>query len=85
MKRLILITFELQGRWKRKNLWSYPEIHGAKQWIMLLNQKPLVSFLLWKLKGSQLIPKTATVHLAHLEEESTKRDEEVESIDPGQH
>ena len=39
-------------------------------------------FPLWKLKGNQLIPKMATMHLAHLEEESAKRDEEVESKDP---
>ena len=37
-------------------------------------------FPLQKLKGN--LPKMATMHLAHLEEESTKRDEEVESEDP---
>ena len=39
-------------------------------------------FPLWKLKGNQLVPKMAAVHLVHLEEESGKRDEEVESKDP---
>ena len=39
-------------------------------------------FPLQKLKGNQPVPKMATVHLVHLEEESTKRDEEVESEDP---
>ena len=38
-------------------------------------------FPLQKLKGNQLIPKMAAMHLAHLEEESTERDEEVESED----
>ena len=36
---------------------------------------------LWKLKGTQLALKTPTVHLVHLEEESAKKDEEVESKD----
>ena len=49
---------------------------------MPLNQKPLVFFPLQKFTGNQLIPKTAAVHLAHLEEESAKRDEEEESEDP---
>ena len=39
-------------------------------------------FPLQKLKGNQPVPKMATVHLAHLEEESAKRDKEVESKDP---
>ena len=39
-------------------------------------------FPLQKLKGNQLVPKTATMCLLHLEEESSKRDKEVESKDP---
>ena len=39
-------------------------------------------FPLLKLKGNQPVPKTAAVCLAHLEEKSAKRDEEVESKDP---
>ena len=39
-------------------------------------------FSLQKLKGAQLALKTPAVHLAHLEEESVKKDEEVESKDP---
>ena len=39
-------------------------------------------FPLWKLKGNQPVPKMAIMCLMHLEEESTKRDEEVESKDP---
>ena len=35
-----------------------------------------------KLKGNQPVPKMVAVHLAHLEEESAKRDKEVESKDP---
>ena len=35
-----------------------------------------------KLKGNQPAPKMATMQLAHLEEESTRRDEDVESKDP---
>ena len=38
-------------------------------------------FPLWKLKGKQPVPKMAAVYLSHLEEESTKRDKEVESKD----
>ena len=38
-------------------------------------------FPLWKLKGSQPTLKTPAVHLAHLEEESAEKDEEVESKD----
>ena len=37
---------------------------------------------LWNLKGNQPVPETAMVCLAHLEEESAKMDEEVESKDP---
>ena len=82
MKRLIPITFRLQGNWKRKTPWSYPDTHGTMQLITLLNQKPLVSSLCRSSKGNQPVSKMATVCLAHLEEESTKRDEEVESKDP---
>ena len=39
-------------------------------------------FLLWKIKGNQPVSKMATVHLAHLEEESSKREEEEEIKDP---
>ena len=39
-------------------------------------------FPLWKLKGNQLVFKMATVHLAHLKEESTEREEVDESEDP---
>ena len=39
-------------------------------------------FSLCKLKGNQPVFKMAAMCLAHLEEESTKRDEEVESKDP---
>ena len=39
-------------------------------------------FPLWKLKGNQPVSKLATVHLAHLEEESPKRGEEEEIQDP---
>ena len=38
-------------------------------------------FPLQKLKGNQQVPKMAAMHLAHLEEEMAKRDEEVESED----
>ena len=39
-------------------------------------------FPLWKLKGNQPVPKRAAMHLAHLEEEGTKRDKEEEIEDP---
>ena len=47
-----------------------------------IEPKPTSFFPLQKLKGNQPVPKTATLHLAHLEEESAKRDKEVESEDP---
>ena len=40
-------------------------------------------FPLWKLKGNQPVPKMPVMHLAHLEVESARKDEEVESNDPG--
>ena len=39
-------------------------------------------FPLQKIKGNQPISETAALCLAHLEEESSKRDEEVEIEDP---
>ena len=39
-------------------------------------------FPLWKLKEIQPALKTPAMHLAHMEEESSKKDEEVESKDP---
>ena len=36
----------------------------------------------WRLKGTQPALKTPTVHLAHLEEDSAEKEEEVESEDP---
>ena len=39
-------------------------------------------FPLHKLKGNRPVSKMATVHLAHLEEESTKWEEEEEIKDP---
>ena len=46
--------------------------------------KPRVTsfFPLWKLEGTQPVVKTSTMHLVHQEEESAKKDEEVESKDP---
>ena len=40
-------------------------------------------FPLQKLKGNQPTSKMPAVHLVHLEEEDTRRDEEEESNDPG--
>ena len=39
-------------------------------------------FPLQNLKGNQPVSKTTTMHLEHLEEESTERDKEVDSEDP---
>ena len=39
-------------------------------------------FPLQKLKGNQPVSKMAIMHLAHLEEESTKREEEDKTEDP---
>ena len=47
-----------------------------------IKSKTTSFFPLQKIKGNQWVPKTATVHLAHLEEESTEKDGEVESEDP---
>ena len=46
--------------------------------------KPKITslFPLQKLKGNQPVSKLATMCLAHLEEESTKREEEDKSKDP---
>ena len=48
------------------------------------NTKPKSTsfFPLWKLKGNQPVSKMATMHLAHLEEESTEREEEDKTEDP---
>ena len=51
-KRLIVIPFGLQGKWKRKNPWSYPKTHRARHLITLINQKLLVSSLLGSSKGT---------------------------------
>ena len=37
---------------------------------------------MWKLKGNQPVSKMPAMCLAHLEEESTKKDKELESKDP---
>ena len=39
-------------------------------------------FPLQKLKGNQPTPKESAIHLAHLEEEGTRRDEDEGSNDP---
>ena len=39
-------------------------------------------FPLWKLKGNQPAPKVPIMHLVHLEEEGTRRDEDEGSDDP---
>ena len=57
------------------NPWSQVIDNAAKP-------KPTSFFPLWKLKGNQPVPKTAVVCLVYLEEESTKKDKEVESKDP---
>ena len=79
-KGLIPITFRLQGKWRRKIQWSCPKAHEHKQ---LITSKPRASsfFPFWKLKGNQIALKMPTVCLAHLEEESARRDENTESKD----
>ena len=57
-----------------RNPWSQVVDNPAKP-------KPTSFFPLWKLKDNQTIPKMATMHLAHLEEENMEGDEEVESED----
>ena len=42
---------ELWEKWKRKNPWSYPQTHAARQLIILLNQKLLVRSLCRSSKG----------------------------------
>ena len=58
-----------------QNPWSQVTDNTAKL-------KTTSFFPLWKLKGSQLVSKMAPMCLVHLEEESTKRDEEMEIKDP---
>ena len=81
MKRLIPITFEPQEAEKEESM----EL-SRKPWSQVVDNitKPKTSsfFPLQKLKGNQLIPKMAAVHLEYLEEESAKRDKEVESKGP---
>ena len=79
MKRLILITYGQWEKGKRKNPWSYPEIHTTDN---TTKPKTTSFFPLWKLEGNQPVSKRATMHLAHLEEESTKREEEDKTEDP---
>ena len=50
---------------------------------MFQNHELPVSSPLQKLKGNQATSKTPAVHLAHLEEEDTRRDEDEDSEDPG--
>ena len=58
-----------------RNPWSQVVDNAAKP-------KATSFFPLQKLKGNQPTPKMAAMHLAHLEEESIRRDKEVESKDP---
>ena len=81
MNRLILITFESQREAEKEesmklsqNPWSQAVDKAAKP-------KTTSFFPLWKIKGNQLVAKTAAMCLAHLEVESAKRDKEVESED----
>ena len=55
--------------------WSQATDNTTKPWATSY-------FPLWKLKGTQPAVKKPAMHLAHLEEESAKKDEEVESKDP---
>ena len=70
-KRVILITCRLQEKQRRKT----PADNTTKS-------RAISFFPLWKLKGTQPALKTPVVCLAHLEEESAKKDKEVESEDP---
>ena len=81
-KNVFQLPSSHKGGRKGKNLWSYLEIHRARQWIMLLNQKALVSSLCRSSKATNWYLKWLPCHLAHLKEEGTKRDKEVESEDP---
>ena len=56
---------------------------SRNQWNQVVDNvakpKSTSFFPLQKFKGNQLVPKLAAMHLEHLEEENTKRDEEVDS------
>ena len=58
--------------------------HGSKTQATDTPPKPRTTrfFPLRKLKGNQPIPKKSAVHWAHLEEEDTSGDEDLESDDP---
>ena len=58
-----------------QNLWSQANDNTVKP-------KTTSFFPLQKLEGNQPVSKMATMHLAHLEEESAKREEEGEIEDP---
>ena len=77
-KRPILTIYRPHRKQKKKTPWNYPK---TKQQITLPNQKQLSSSPLQKLKGTHPAVKTPTACLAHLEEESAKKDEEVDSED----
>ena len=81
-KDLFQITCRLQGKQRRKTPWSYPKAHKAKQLIAFAKPRTTSFFPLQKLKGTQPALKTPIMCLAHLEDKSAKKDEEVESKDP---
>ena len=81
-KQLILITFGLQGKWKRKTPWSYPEAHKTKQLITPLNQEPLFSSPCGSSKGTNQYLKWPPCAWHTSKRKAPKRDEEVESEDP---
>ena len=77
MRRHTLITSEEQGKPKKKSQWNHPR---TKQLIIWQWGNKLFPFA--KPKGTQSAVKIPAVCLVHLEEESTKKEEEVESEDP---
>ena len=82
MKRLILITFKLQGKQKRKNSMELSQNPQSQAIDNTAKPKTSSFFPLWKLKENQTVSKIAAMCLAHMEEESAKREEEEEIKDP---
>ena len=82
-KSLIPITCRLKGKQRRKTPWSYPKAHEAKQPIMPPNQG-------WLVSSPCRSPRRPSQQLTHppctlctWNRRDAKKDEEVESEEPG--
>ena len=78
MRKHIQIISEWSGRLRRRKWWNHPATHPMAS----TNTSWAMSFFpLQKLKGSQLAT-TPSAQVAHLEKESTDKEECIDSEDP---